>query len=346
MSLPRLPRSIRAADGGDPVTLFRDLCDEGIGDGLPVVAPTAVRVAAMLAGRDPDVAVGMLPPLYREITVEDLAVCAVLAGAAPEHLPALIAAVHAAGEPGFNLLGVATTTGTTSVGVILHGPYARKVGANCGSNCMGPGNVTNATLGRAFSFALRAGGMVPGTLDMSTMGHPGKYGFCFAEAEHGSFLGYCARRGMPPSANAVSVFAAGGSVEVVDTYSDTALGLLETLASALPVPGTAHSEGACLGSGEPLIVIPPEWADKMAKDGISLEQACAVLYERSSIPVDRLSPSIARALDDSVRASGVVSAARSPSSIVLIIAGGVGTKATYLPTWQGGSSISTSLIGD
>jgi hypothetical protein len=39
-----------------------------------------------------------------------------------------------------------------------------------------------------------------------------------------------------------------------------------------------------------------------------------------------------------------VSAARNPESIVLIVAGGVGTKATYLPTWQGGSTISTSRI--
>jgi hypothetical protein len=344
MSLPRLPRGIRAPEGGDPVALFRELCVEGIGDGLPVVPPTQARVAAMLAGRDPAEVVGLLAPLYREVTVEDLAVCAVLAGAGPEHLPALIAGVRAAQEPGFNLLGVATTTGTTAIGLILHGPYAREVQANSGSNCMGPGNVTNATLGRAFSFALRAGGMIPGTLDMSTMGHPGKYGFCFAEAEHVSFPCYCSRIGLSREANAVSVFAAGGSVEVVDTHSDTAIGLLETLASALPVLGTASAEGTFIGSGEPLIIIPPEWADRMAKDGISAAQACVVLYERSSIPVDRLSPSIAGSLTDSVRAAGRVSAARSPESIVLIVAGGVGTKATYLPMWQGGSTISTSPI--
>ena len=344
MSLPRLPRAIRAPETADPVTLFRALCDDGIGDGLPVIPPTDARVAMMLAGRDPGEVVGMLAPLFRELTIEDLAVCAVLAGAGPEHLPALIAAAHAVQDPGFNLLGVATTTGTTSVGLILHGPYARKVEANSGSNCMGPGNVTNATLGRALSFVLRAGGMIPGTLDMSTMGHPGKYGFCFAEAEHAGFPSYCDRIGLPREASAVSVFAASGSVEAVDAHSDTAVGLLETLASALPVPGTANAEGTFLGSGDPLIVIPPEWADKLSKDGISPQKACALLHEWSTIPLDRLSPSIAGSLDDTVRATGRVSAARSPESIVLIVAGGVGTKATYLPTWQGGSTSSTSRI--
>ena len=34
----------------------------------------------MLAGRDPGEVVGMLAPLFRELTIEDLAVCAVLAG--------------------------------------------------------------------------------------------------------------------------------------------------------------------------------------------------------------------------------------------------------------------------
>jgi hypothetical protein len=344
VSIPGLPRAIRAAETTEPVALFHDLCESGIGDGLPVVPPTDARVAMMLGGRDPGEVVGTLAPLFREVTVEDLAVCAVLAGAGPEHLPALIAATRAVQDPGFNLLGVATTTGTAAVGLILHGPYAREVRANTGSNCMGPGNVTNATLGRALSFVLRAGGMIPGMLDMSTTGHPGKYGFCFAEAEHASFPSYCESIGLPREASAVSVFAAGGSVEVVDTHSDTAAGLLETLASALPVPGTANAEGRFLGSGEPLIVIPPEWADRLAKDGISPERARSLLYEWSTIPLDRLSPSITRSLDDTVRATGRVLTARTPESIVLIVAGGVGTKATYLPTWQGGSILSTSRI--
>ena len=39
MSLPRLPRAIRAPETANPVALFLALCDEGIGDGLPVIPP-------------------------------------------------------------------------------------------------------------------------------------------------------------------------------------------------------------------------------------------------------------------------------------------------------------------
>jgi hypothetical protein len=344
MELPELPRGIRALDGTDPLELARALCATGNSDGLPVIPPTHARVVGMLGGREAAESLGRLPPLFRDITVEDVAVCAVLAGCGPEHLPALLSAVRAVQDPQFNLLGVATTTGTTAVGMILHGPYVQQVGANSGSNSMGSGNVANAALGRALALVLRAGGMIPGTLDMSTMGQPAKYGFCFAEAPHARFPSLLSRRGAPDHASAVSVFAASGIIEVVDSNSESALGLIETLASALPVPGTVDAEGRGLGGGEVLVAIPPEWADRLHKDGITQEQACILLYEGSVVDVDRLAPAIVTGLTESVLLSGRVSTARDPGSVILVVTGGIGTKATYIPTWQGGSSIVTAHI--
>ena len=344
MQLPELPRGIRALDGADPLEFSRALCATGNADGLPVIPPTHARVGGMLGGREGAESLGQLPPLFRDITVEDVAVCAVLAGCGPEHLPALLAAVRAVQDPEFNLLGVVTTTGTTAVGMILHGPYVQEVGANSGSNSMGPGNVANAVLGRALALVLRAGGMIPGTLDMSTMGQPAKYGFCFAEAPHATFPSLLSQRGLSVQASAVSVFAASGIIEVVDSNSESALGLIETLASALPVPGTVDAEGRGLGNGQVLVAIPPEWADRLHKDGITHEQACVLLHEGSMVDVERLAPSIITGLAESVLLSGRVSTARDPGSIVLVTTGGIGTKATYIPTWQGGSSIVTALI--
>ena len=344
MDLPGLPRGIRVPHGEDPFRLSRGLCAQGISDGLPVVPPTTERVGAMLGSRGAGTTVGMLPPLFRELTVEDVAVCAVLAGCGPEAMPALLSAVRAVQEPEFNLLGVATTTGTTAVGMILQGPYADEVGANHGANLLGPGNAANATLGRALALVLRAGGMIPGTLDMSTMGQPAKYGMCFAEAVHQTFPSLRSRHGLAPESSAVTVFACSGSIEVVDSRSENARGLIETLASALPVPGTVNASGECLGSGEVLAVIPPEWADRLHKDGIGVSEACTLLYELSSVSVDRLAPAVVAGLAPEVVDSGVVTCARNPDSIILVVAGGIGTKATYLPTWQGGSALVTVAI--
>ena len=77
---------------------FEALHDRGLTDGLPVVPPTPERVVAMLAGtsRDPQDVVGVVPPYDGEATVEKVAINAVMAGAPPEHLPVVLAAVEAA----------------------------------------------------------------------------------------------------------------------------------------------------------------------------------------------------------------------------------------------------------
>ena len=79
-------------------------------------------------------------------------------------------------EPDFNLLGIATTTGTACVALCVHGPIARTLGVNAGTNCLGPGNRANASIGRALQLCIRnIGGARSDIGDMATMGQPGKY---------------------------------------------------------------------------------------------------------------------------------------------------------------------------
>ncbi len=67
--------------------------------------------------------------------------------------------------------------------MILSPGAAHAVGANAGANCLGPGNRANACIGRAVALSLVGlGGALPGLVDMATMGQPGKYTLCFAEA--------------------------------------------------------------------------------------------------------------------------------------------------------------------
>src|SRR6185436_6705578 len=72
--------------------------DRGWTDGLPVVPPTPVRVLRMLDGtaRAPDEIVAVVPPDLVPITVEKVAINAVMAGCLPEYLPVVLAAVKAA----------------------------------------------------------------------------------------------------------------------------------------------------------------------------------------------------------------------------------------------------------
>lgn len=160
-----------------------------LGDGLPLVPPTTGRLAAMLRGvAQPDETLGMLPPMFGEVTPRTIAYNAVLSGCRPAELAVVQAAVMACLEPELNLLGLMTTTGSAAVATIVHGPIVQALGLNASINLLGPGNRANACIGRAISLCLRnIGGAKAGSGDMATCGQPGKYTFCFAEGDEGPY---------------------------------------------------------------------------------------------------------------------------------------------------------------
>lgn len=82
------------------------------GDGLPLVVPTQERVVAMMSGcvSEPDSALGTCPPSHNKVTVENVAIAAVMAGCHPSHFNIVIAAVKAALSPRFNYHGNHATT--------------------------------------------------------------------------------------------------------------------------------------------------------------------------------------------------------------------------------------------
>src|SRR5262245_64990408 len=108
----------------------------------------------MLGGRPAERCLGAMPPLWREATLEKLAVNAVMAGCEPAHFPIVVAAVEAMLDPVFNLYGVQATTHPVAPLVVVHGEYGRSVGVRAGSGCFGPGFRANATIGRAIRLIL------------------------------------------------------------------------------------------------------------------------------------------------------------------------------------------------
>ena len=113
--------------------------ERGWGDGLPLVAPTEARVAAMLGGRDPDEEVAVLPPRFGRATRQALAVNAVLAGCSPELFPVVTTAIRALSGPDVNLQGVQATTHPVAPLVIVHGEAVADLAFNAGLGTLGPG---------------------------------------------------------------------------------------------------------------------------------------------------------------------------------------------------------------
>ncbi len=211
--------------------------DRGWSDGLPIVPPTEARVLRMLEGTSRDSAdiVATVPPDLKDVTVEQVAINAVMAGCKPEYLPVVLAAVEAACSDEFNMHGLLATTYFSGPIVVVNGPIAERIGMNSGGNLLGQGNRANSTIGRALQLVVRnLGGGRPGGVDMSLMGAPSKLGLAFAEREHDSpFSPLASDFGIEAGLDAVTVFAGQGPTGIVDQISRTPESLVRTFAAFL-----------------------------------------------------------------------------------------------------------------
>lgn len=257
-------RAIELALDDDPIEVTYD---RGWSDGLPVVPPTDLRIARMLAGtnRKATDVVGLIPPNLIECNVEKVAINAVLAGCRPEYFPVVLATVEAALKPEFSMHGLVATLWFSGPVVIVNGPITRRLGMNSGGNALGQGNRANATIGRALQLLIRnMGGGLPGEIDRSVLGNPGKYTFCFAEDEsdpHWTPLNIA--RGAAAGSSTVTLFHGDGVQGVGAPRARTPQELCNALAASLWAVG--HPRDA--GRAGAILVLCPDHYDIFADAG-------------------------------------------------------------------------------
>jgi len=306
-------------------TVQEHLTEAGLSDGLPLVPPTQKRLDAMIAGIGARAGqAGAMPPMFGELTPEAIAYQCVIAGCRPAELPIVLAAAEATLEPGFNLLGIATTTGTACVALCVHGVIARSLSVNAGTNCLGPGNRANASIGRALQLAIRnIGGARSDTGDMATMGQPGKYTLCFAERDDGPFPTFTARLGLDADASAITVMGISGTAEVLpaDGEGATPEAILSPIVTAMQAAIVMSGMHRKNERGEQVFLLPLEMAQKIVRhDGWDLARVQRYMFDEGQ------------------------DVARSPDAIHPIVTGGAGYKMSYLPIWGGGSETVTRPV--
>jgi hypothetical protein len=266
---------------------FEAFFDRGWTDGLPIVPPTEERVLRMLTGttRDPSDIVAVVPPDLVDLTVEKVAINAVMAGCRPEYLPWVIAGLEAICNDQFNIHGVLATTMPVGPVIVCNGPGTRAIGMNSGINVLGQGNRANLTIGRAVQLVVRnVGGGRPGEIDRATHGNPGKISFCFAENEEISpWSSLAASRGFE-GVNAVTVFAGEGPRCIVDQLAREADDLANTFAACLR---TVHHPKLVLAF-DALVIIGPEHARVFADAGWDRQRLNDELHARLQIPGSEL----------------------------------------------------------
>jgi len=326
------------------------LMERGWGDGLPAIPPTRERVAAMFAGtrRKPDEVVAVLVPRLGRATVEAVAANAVMAGALPEHLSVILAAVEAVADPSFNLQAVQTTTHPCSPLCIVNGPIARRLGINAAGNVFGQGSRANAGIGRALRLTLQnVGGARPGKEDRATHGHPGKYAYCVAENEAASpWEPLSVERGFSSEDSTVTVCGSEGPHNINDHGSTTAEGIVTTVAGTAAIAG---SNNLYLG-GEPLIVLGPEHAATVAASGWSKKDFKRALWDRGCVPLGRLTPenierfAVIHPEGFKDRPAGALAPiARDWRDVMVIVAGGAGKHSVFVPTFGSTRSVTRRI---
>ena len=313
--------------------------ERGWTDGLPIIPPTEERVRTMLSGcrRDPQEHVAVLPPKQAVATVEKIAINAVMAGCLPDYMPLIITAVEAIAEEKFRLMGVLTTTHPCGVLVVVNGPISRRLGINCMGNAFGPGIMANAAIGRALSLImLNIGGGIPGQIDKSTQGNPCKYTFCVAENEAANpWQPFHVERGFRPEDSTVTVFAAEGPHNINDHDSTTGVELLKTMTATM---STAGNNNLIFFSGEPILMLGPEHAATLAKDGFSKEQVKDFIFQNARVPKSAISEGHIQYRKKSPERYGqyvsseFIPLARREDIIVMVI-GGSGKHSCFIPTF-------------
>jgi hypothetical protein len=180
---------------------------------------------------------------------------------------------------------------------------------------------------------------------MATLGQPGKYAFCFAENETLSpWPPLHVEHGFDRHASVVTVVGVSGTIEVVDSESATGDELAQTYAQSMLIAGNVGGAGI-LGGGQPLIVMPPEHADVFQRSGQDKAQAKMAIFDRARLSVDSLSPPLrTRALESGGAEEGYLRIAKTAGEVMIVVAGGVGRKGAYVPTWSGGTRAVSRIV--
>lgn len=255
------------------------LHNKGWTDGLPVVLPTAQKVAALLeaAGLAPGEVIGEIPERNRVITAEKAAINAVMAGCLPEHFPVVVAAVRGVTAPEFEFNHLASMGSPWPV-LIVSGPVVEELDLNHREWMLGPGGRANAAIGRAFSLILwNLAELKPSGVQRGTYGNPFRWNSGLVAEDPATPPGDSLREylGFDAAQSTVTVFSNCGSFTQPWIMKPDITETLHGIADAI-VGGSGN-----FNRGVYTILLAPPIVDRIKGAGMTLEDARAWLKENT-----------------------------------------------------------------
>jgi hypothetical protein len=317
--------------------------DNGWTDGLPIVPPTDTLVQRFLdaARRDADEVIAVEPVRRRRITAEKVAVAAVMAGCRPEYMPVVLAVVRAMCMPEFGLHGTTASTGGSAQLVVVNGPVRRAIGMNSTHNALANASRANATIGRVPRLVIiNVLGGVPGRLDRSTLGHPGKFTFCVAEDEEDeAWTPLSVERGVPAGRSAVTVLAAGAPHQLMNEWTRDPREVCETYAATMRANLLTYS----IWAGNYAIVVGRQHRDVFHAAGWSKRDVRECVHERARVRREDWR-SVGKGAVVGRKGADVHPALRTPDDLLVVGAGGpAGGFGAVIPPWYAEKSLAVTV---
>jgi hypothetical protein len=322
------------ADALDVNELYQQ---KGWTDGLPIVPPTEERVSEFLheARLAPEDIVGIEAVRQRPITAEKVAINAVMAGCVPTTMPVVVAALQAMCDEEFNLHGSTASTGGSAPLIIVNGPIRTALGMNTTHNALANGNRANATIGRAIRLLLiNVLGCIPGQLDRSTLGHPGKFTFCIAEDEEDSpWVPLAQERGVAAGASGVTVMAAESPHQVMNEWTADPEEIMETFAAEVRHNMLTYS----IWAGNYAIIIPKQLRELLVAAGWQKKDIREYVFRSARVRRREWATVGKGKLVERGRGPDQeFTALRSPDDLLVVAAGGpAGGFGAVIPPWLG-----------
>jgi len=299
-------------------------------DGLPVVPPTEDLVDAMIAGAHypRTSSLGAMAPLWVDVTIEKLAVVAVMAGCAPRSFSVVIAATQAVLAPAFRVASVQSSTSPAAPLVVVNGAVRAAADIACGTGCLGPAVGANVAVGRAVRLAMQLiGGGHPGEADPATIGSPAKIALCLGENEEASpWPSLAQRRGVAGARGAVSAFPVTGLWQISDPSGvpdDVAHQVLHGMINIGHCAQPRLPEPA-----EQVLLLSPPIAQLVARRFPTVDELTAALFETVRVPLEwvpayKRAATLARLEElDLPRDAARIPLAESADCFVVLVAGG------------------------
>ncbi|MFC1862064.1 UGSC family (seleno)protein [Chloroflexota bacterium] len=338
---------------GTPEEVNKLFFERGWSLGIPVIPPTPEGLDNMLKGtnRKPDEVFGQIPPRMATLTVELVAIHALMAGCKPEYMPLLIAALEGLLAPEVNWRGSLATTGTTQFVVIVNGPVIKELEIANEQGAAGKGHHPNGSIGYAINLlAYAVGGSKPPSVDKSTLASPADF-VCWVFGENEDRLppGWeplHVDRGFKKSDSVATVVVSYPPLDNIDHWSVTPQEHVRwwrhLISPMLGIGGPCNPSTMKLS---PIVAIGPEHAQLIASAGWSKDDFRQALWEQARIPmsawpadcrntqslVDNLGP---------VTPESMIPITFKPEQFSIVIAGGDGKHSHYFAPFPGSFTVS------